>query len=527
MGTLKSPLLGLLLLVSSLALPRPTLSGFERSNFPKDFYFGTSTAAFQVEGGASKNGRGPCVWDAFSHDNPERILDGSNGDVAVDFYNRYREDFPRMKKMGLNAFRFSISWSRVIPHGQIRWGVNEEGITFYNNLITQAVKHGLEPFVTIFHWDTPQALEDKYGGFLSRNIVDDYRDFAELCFQRFGDRVRYWITLNEPWAYAAFGYARGDFAPGRCSAWVNRACKVGNSATEPYLVTHHLLLAHAAAVQLYREKYKETQDGKIGVTLVTWWMEPFSNKAKDRDAAKRALDFNYGWYLDPLTYGDYPRTMRDYVKDRLPIFTTEDSKMVKGSIDFLGLNYYSARYVQHIDKVEPERTSFINDDHANLTYEDSEGKSIGPMAGLDWLRVAPFGIRYLLNYTKDNYQNPNIFITENGLAHDDSEPLSVIVNDTIRIDYYDEHLGNVSTAMKDYNVTVSGFFAWSFMDNFEWSSGYTKRFGLTYIDYKNNLKRIPKASLNWFTEKLTKGKPPSIAKKQSRPILGSSRNMPM
>lgn len=503
MATRSSLLLGLLVLTGSLlVLFKPTLAGFDPSEFPDDFCFGTATAAYQVEGGARRNGRGPSVWDTFTYEYPERILDRSNGDEAVDFYRRYRDDMKRMKEIGMNAFRFSISWSRLIPHGKKSFGVNEEGITFYNKLINEAIRLRLEPFVTIFHWDTPQALEDRYGGFLSKSIVADFRDFAELCFEKFGDRVRYWITLNEPRAYAAFGYDNGIFAPGRCSPWVSRKCQAGNSATEPYIVTHNLLLAHAAAVERYKEKFQARQQGKIGVTFVTWWMEPYSNNLSDIDAAKRALDFSYGWYMDPLIYGYYPRSMKDNVKERLPEFTEEEARQLKGSIDFLGLNYYSSRFVKNVPKVDPERLSYTNDARAELRFEDFEGKPIGEKSGISWLRVAPFGIRYLLNFTKDNYGDPVIFITENGFAHDDSEPESVLINDTDRINYYDSHLGNVSMAINEYKVQVKGYCSWSFMDNFEWSSGYTKRFGLTYIDYKNNLTRKYKKSAEWFQKKL-------------------------
>ncbi|KAJ4834472.1 hypothetical protein Tsubulata_007928 [Turnera subulata] len=504
------PGLGLLVLGCLLALfTEPTTAGFNPSEFPNGFYFGSATSAYQVEGSANKSGRGPSVWDTFAHEQPGRILDRSNGDVAVDFYHRYKEDLKRMKDTGLNAFRFSISWSRVIPHGQIRAGVNEEGIRFYNSVINEALKIGLEPFVTIFHWDTPQALEDKYGGFLSKNIVSDFLDYAEFLFRTFGDRVRHWITLNEPWAYAAWGFDTGEFAPGRCSKWVNEdVCKVGNSSTEPYIVAHHLLLSHAAAVKVYRQKYKATQKGKIGFTLDSYWFEPYSKDTRDIDAAKRSIDFHFGClyfdrFMDPVTFGDYPRTMRDYVKERLPKFTFEESAMVKGSLDFLGVNYYSARFAANVEHVDPKRLSYTNDARRELRFSDSSGNSIGPEAGLTWLRVAPYGIRYLLNYTKDTYRNPEIFVTENGVAHDnETATYDEIIHDKIRIDYYDSHLGNISVAMRDYGVNIKGFFAWSFMDNFEWSSGYTKRFGLTYVDYNNNLTRIPKDSSKWFSNKL-------------------------
>ncbi|KAJ4829775.1 hypothetical protein Tsubulata_050890, partial [Turnera subulata] len=295
----------------------------------------------------------------------------------------------------------------------------------------------------------------------------------------------------------------GEFAPGRCSSWVRRACKAGNSATEPYIVAHNLLLSHATAVQLYRQKYNATQKGKIGFTLDSYWFEPYSSDIRDIDATKRSIDFHFGWFMDPATFGDYPRTMRDNVKERLPNFTIEESKMVKGSLDFVGVNYYSARYAVNVEHVDPQRLSYTNDAHRELRFEDSKGNSIGPEAGLTWLRVVPYGIRYLLNYTKDTYRNPEIFVTENGVAHDnETTPYEDIVHDQIRIDYYDSHLGNVSEAMRNYGVNVKGFFAWSFMDNFEWSSGYTKRFGLTYINYNQNLTRTPKDSTKWFTNKL-------------------------
>ncbi|KAJ4828695.1 hypothetical protein Tsubulata_022848 [Turnera subulata] len=439
MATTRSLVLGLLVLVCCLALlTEPATAGFNPSEFPNGFYFGSATSAFQTEGAANKSGRGPSVWDAFVHEYPERILDGQNADVAVDFYNRYKEDLRRMKDTGLNAMRFSISWSRLIPHGQIRAGINQEGVTFYNNLINEALSLGLEPFATIFHWDTPQALEDKYGGFLSPNIVADYRDYANFLFKTFGDRVRHWITLNEPWAYSAWGFDTGEFAPGRTRS------------------TH--------SSRTFRPLRR---------------------------------------FMDPVTFGDYPRNMRVYVGDRLPKFTIEQSNLVRGSLDFLGVNYYSARFAANVDYVDPQRLSYTNDAYRELKFEDSSGNSIGPEAGLSWLRVAPWGIRYLLNYTKDTYRNPEIFITETGVAHDnETATYDEIIHDKIRIDYYDNHLGNISMAMREYGVNIKGFFAWTFMDNFEWSSGFTKRFGMTYIDYNRNLTRIPKDSSKWFSNKL-------------------------
>ncbi|KAL4612078.1 hypothetical protein ACB092_08G172900 [Castanea dentata] len=267
---------------------------FNRTSFPKGFIFGTAAAAYQYEGAAKEDGRGPSIWDTYTHEHPERITDGSSGDVANDQYHYYKKDVQIMKKMNLNAYRFSVSWSRVLPKGKLSGGMNREGIEYYNKLINRLLSKGIKPYVTMFHWDLPQALEDEYGGFLSPHIVDDFRDYAELLFKEFGDRVKHWITLNEPFSYSVGGYVGGLLAPGRCSAWLNLNCTGGNSGTEPYLVSHNELLSHAAAVEVYKKKYQAEQKGMIGITLVSNWFVPFSDAKKDQDAALRALDFMLG-----------------------------------------------------------------------------------------------------------------------------------------------------------------------------------------------------------------------------------------
>ncbi|KAF2319377.1 hypothetical protein GH714_015314 [Hevea brasiliensis] len=396
---------------------------FSRSYFPEGFIFGTATSAYQIEGAANKSGRGPSVWDTFTHETPERILDHSNGDIAVDFYHHFREDIKNVKNMGFDAFRFSISWTRIIPSGRRREGVNQEGIDFYNDVINEIIKNDLKPFVTIFHWDTPQALEDKYGGFLSSNIV-------------------------------GFAYDDGIFAPGRCSYWVNYQCPAGNSATEPYVVAHHLLLAHAAAVQVYREKYKKSQNGQIGITLFTFWFEPLSNRTVDIEASKTALDFMFGLWMDPLTY------------------------------------------------VDPEYIRYKTDSHVNVTAYDYDGNLIGPQAYSPWFYIFPKGIRRLLKYIKDTYDNPVIYITENGVdnANNETQPISDALKDQFRIDYYQKHMWKALESLNNDDVKLGGYFAWSYLDNFEWNIGYTSRFGLYYVDYKNNLTRYEKDSAKWFTK---------------------------
>ncbi|KAL1338409.1 hypothetical protein HN51_033052 [Arachis hypogaea] len=486
------------------ASPILDVSSLNRSSFPKDFIFGTASSSYQYEGAAKEGGRGESIWDTYTHKYPERIKDRSNGDVAIDEYHHYKEDIGIMKDMNLDAYRFPISWSRILPKGKLSGGINQEGIKYYNNLIDELLSNGLKPFVTLFHWDLPQALEDEYGGFLSPNIVDDFREYAEVCFKEFGDRVKHWITLNEPWSYSQGGYARGMYAPGRCSKWVNPNCGAGDSATEPYLVSHYQLLSHASAVQLYKTKYQESQKGVIGITLVSNWFLPTSNSTLDQDAAQRAIDFMFGWFIEPLTKGDYPESMKSLVGSRLPKFSAEEVKIVKGSYDFIGINYYTTYYAAYSLDLTNAKPNFITDSHANLTTERN-GVPIGPRAASKWLYVYPKGIQQLLLYTKEKYNNPLIYITENGVDEFNDPTLSLeeALNDTFRINYYRDHLFYVNSAIRD-GVNVKGYFAWSLFDNFEWNSGYTSRFGSIFVDYNNGSKRYYKLSAKWFKNFLTK-----------------------
>ena len=228
----------------------------KRNDFPKDFIFGSATSAYQVEGAAHEDGRGPSIWDTFSEKYPEKVKDGSNGSVADDSYHLYKEDVALLHQIGFNAYRFSISWSRILPRGNLKGGINQAGIDYYNNLINELLSRGIKPFATIFHWDTPQALEDAYGGFRGAEIVNDFHDYADICFKHFGDRVKHWMTLNEPLTVVQQGYVAGVMAPGRCSKFTNPNCTAGDGATEPYIVGHNLILAHGAAVRVYRKKYK-------------------------------------------------------------------------------------------------------------------------------------------------------------------------------------------------------------------------------------------------------------------------------
>ncbi|TKY49532.1 Beta-glucosidase 12 [Spatholobus suberectus] len=480
------------------------VASLNRSSFPAGFIFGTASAAYQYEGAAKDGGRGASIWDTFTHKYPDKIQDKSTGDVAVDQYHRYKEDIAIMKYMNLDAYRFSISWSRILPKGKLSGGINQEGVKYYNNLINELLANGLQPFVTLFHWDLPQALEDEYSGFLSPHIIDDFQDYAELCFKQFGDRVKHWITLNEPWSYSMDGYAIGMFAPGRCSKWINPNCTGGDSGKEPYLVSHHQLLAHATAVQVYKKKYQVSQKGVIGITLVSHWFVPFSNNKLDKDAAKRAVDFMFGWFMGPLTSGNYPQSMRSLVGRRLPKFSKQQAKLINGSFDFLGLNYYTSYYASNAPKLSNAKANYNTDSNANLTTQRN-GILIGPMAASNWLYVYPKGFRELLLYTKEKYNNPLIYITENGIDEFNDPTLSLeeALVDTYRIDYYYRHLFYLQLAIRD-GVNIKGYFAWSLLDNFEWNSGYTVRFGINFVDYKNGLKRYQKLSAKWFKNFLKK-----------------------
>ncbi|XP_054815653.1 vicianin hydrolase-like [Prosopis cineraria] len=467
---------------------------FNRTLFPRDFVFGAGSSSYQNEGAVNIDGRGPSIWDTFTKQHPEKIVDHSTADVTVDFYHHYKTDIHLMKKIGLDSFRFSISWSRIFPEGTGK--VNELGVKFYNNVINELLANGIMPCVTLFHWDLPQALEDKYGGFLSPKIVDDFREYADFCFKTFGDRVKTWVTFNEPYVFVVSGYNGGTKAPGRCSNYVGN-CTAGNSATEPYLASHHLLLAHAAAFTLYKTKYQATQKGKIGITLVTHWFKPKIKTMNNRVAANRALEFFLGWHADPIAYGDYPKSMRIRVGDRLPKFSKEESEMLKGSYDFLGMNYYTTNFAENSLSATTVNHSFTSDMHVTFSTARN-GVSVGTPTALSWLYVCPRGIYELMIYMKLKYHNPPIYIHENGVAqaNDASKSLKEAIKDSIRIRYHDGHLRYLLQAVKE-GVNVKGYYAWAFSDNFEWEHGYTFRFGLTYVDY-NNMKRYLKYSAYWL-----------------------------
>ncbi|PSR98148.1 Beta-glucosidase [Actinidia chinensis var. chinensis] len=467
-------------------------SPLSRTHFPPQFIFGSATSAYQVEGAWNEGGRGPSIWDSFSHAEG-KICDGSNGDIAVDQYHRYKEDIELIAKLGFGAYRFSISWSRIFPDG-LGTQINEEGITYYNNVINALLERGIQPFVTLYHWDLPLNLQESMGGWLNEEVVKYFAIYAEICFASFGDRVKNWITINEPLQTAVNGYVTGIFAPGRCE----------HGSTEPYLVAHHQLLAHAEAVSTYRNKYQDKQKGQIGLVVDCEWAEALSDKIEDRKAAARRIDFQLGWYLDPIFYGDYPETMREKLGDQLPKFSHKNKELLKNSVDFIGLNHYTSRFIAHSTNCEDN--CFYRAQEMESIAEWEGGEVIGEKAASPWLYVVPWGIRKLLNYIAQRYNNPPVYVTENGMDDDEdgSCPLNEMLDDKLRVCYYKGYLTAVAQAIKD-GTDVRGYFAWSLLDNFEWSSGYTRRFGLVYVDYKNGLSRHLKSSAYWFLRFLKGG----------------------
>ncbi|KAI9101567.1 hypothetical protein K1719_023811 [Acacia pycnantha] len=473
--------------------------GLSRESFRQGFVFGTATSAYQVEGMASKDGRGPSIWDVFAK-KPGIIANNGSAEVSVDQYHRYKEDIDLMANLNFDAYRFSISWSRIFPNGtgQVNW----QGVAYYNRLIDYLLKRGITPYANLYHYDLPLALELRYNGLLSRHVVKDFADYAEFCFKTFGDRVKNWMTFNEPRVIAALGYDNGIHAPGRCSkAYGN--CTAGNSGTEPYIAAHNLILSHASAVDRYRTMYQEKQKGKIGILLDFVWYENLTRSKADNYAAQRARDFHLGWFLHPIVYGEYPKTIQNIVGKRLPKFTQEEVKIVKGSMDFVGINQYTTYYMYDNHQKEPKVPGYQMDWHAGFAYAKN-GVPVGPRAHSYWLYNVPWGMYKALMYVKERYGNPTMILSENGMDDPGNVTLAKGLHDTTRINYYKGYLTQLKKAA-DEGANVVGYFAWSLLDNFEWRLGYTSRFGITYVDFKT-LKRYPKMSAYWFKQLITKKK---------------------
>ena len=466
--------------------------------FPEGFLWGTATSAYQVEGSTRADGRGESIWDRFTAE-PGRIDDGSSGEPACDHYRRWREDIQLMQALGLQAYRFSISWPRIYPTGE--GAPNPVGLDFYDRLVDGLLDAQIEPLVTLYHWDLPQALQAQ-GGWARRETAARFRDLAVTVMERLGDRVKLWLTINEPWVVAFLGHLYGEHAPG-----------LRDLATA-VRVSHHLLLAHGLALQAFRQL---NLPGRMGISLDLHAYVPASSAPEDQEAAQRALALESGWFLDPLFRGRYPDTALAWYQARQvePPVEPGDLELIAQPMDFLGVNYYTRHVVAH-DPSEPW-TGIRN------------VAGPGPVTAMGW-EVYPQGLQEVLTWVHRTYLAPRLaavpassrareevpsagsqpspwdhpcplIITENGAAYPDElveEGGELRVADPERIAYLEGHLRAIWQALQE-GAPVAGYFAWSFLDNFEWARGYTRRFGLVYVDYPTQ-RRIPKASALWYRD---------------------------
>ncbi|MES0360894.1 MAG: GH1 family beta-glucosidase [Anaerolineales bacterium] len=434
-----------------------------KNKFPPGFVWGAATAAYQIEGAWDEDGKGENIWDRFSH-TPGKIDNADSGDIACNHYHRWREDIQLMKDMGLQAYRFSISWARLIPEG--RGGVNQPGIDFYSQLVDNLLENEIEPYVTLYHWDLPQALQDQ-GGWPARSTAEAFVEYADLVSRRLGDRVRNWMTLNEPFVSAWVGYMEGRHAPGH------------QDVDEMLAAAHHLLLAHGWTVPVIRANVPDSQ---VGIVLNLSGKVPASNSFADRASAWREDGILNRWYLDPLAGRGYPLDIVEHYRRPMDFIHANDMESIAVSTDFLGVNFYTRGVVRSeaVPEAENEsRTVFVNPNPTEMGWE-----------------VYPEGLYEILGRIHFDYNYPKIYITENGAAYPDTVNEQKQVDDPLRIAYIMGHLKSVSKAI-EAGVPVKGYFAWSLMDNFEWSFGYTKRFGLIYVDFETQ-KRILKSSAKWY-----------------------------
>jgi beta-glucosidase len=428
---------------------------------PPHFQWGVATAAYQIEGAHDEDGRGPSIWDTFSH-TPGKVKNGDTGDIACDHYHRYRDDVALMAENGIPSYRFSISWPRILPEGQGR--VEPRGLAFYDRLLDALLQAGISPLVTLYHWDLPEALQRR-GGWARRETAYAFAEYADVVYRHLGDRVSQWITHNEPWCTAWLGHGTGVHAPGIASPAV------------ALLVSHHVLLSHGLAVQAWRA---QGRGGRIGITLNLNTVYAGSEAPEDRAAQAAADVFQNRWFLDPVFRGTYPESLEQLVApwpDGVP--TAADMDIIRVPIDFLGVNYYSASIVVAADgRPVPAR------DVTPRTWVTDMG----------W-PVVPEGLTDLLVRLSTEYTDRPLLITENGTAVKDvPEPDGV--HDPERIRYVAAHLRAAAEAVRR-GARLEGYYLWSLMDNFEWAEGYSKRFGLVYVDYPTG-RRIPKDSWKWY-----------------------------
>lgn len=427
--------------------------------FPKDFLWGSATSSYQIEGSALIDGRGECIWHRFSH-TPGKVYEDHNGDVACDHYHRYQDDVDLMKHLGLNGYRFSTAWARVIPQGTGE--VNEQGLDFYDRLVDSLLAADIQPFVTLYHWDLPQALQDQ-GGWANSASPDWFAEYADVMTRRLGDRIKSWTTFNEPWVVAFVGNLEGRHAPGN---------KDMGLALQ---VAHQVLLAHGKAAPVIRQN---VPDAQVGIVLDQYDIQPANDSAADKQAVQLMHEYRNLWFMDPVFNGYYPANALNALNDYMGDIDPSEIKEAQVDIDFLGVNYYTRNiFTANADNPPffAEKVRVPDVEHTQMNWE-----------------VYPDGLYNCLVRIQKEY-NPNaLYVTENGAAFPDQPPVNGVVEDPRRVAYLEGHFDAASRAIED-GVALKGYFVWSFLDNFEWAFGYEKRFGIIYVDFET-LKRTPKQS---------------------------------
>ncbi|MCF8206506.1 MAG: beta-glucosidase [Methylotenera sp.] len=439
-----------------------------RSDFPADFRWGVSTSSFQIEGAGREDGKGESIWDRFCSQ-PGRIRDGSDALVACDHYHRYPQDLDMARALGVNAYRFSIAWPRILPKGRLGLGaVNEAGLAFYDRLVDAMLERGLDPWCTLYHWDLPQALQEE-GGWTVRSTVDAFVAYTDIVTRRLGDRVKHWITHNEPWCSSMMSYWEGVHAPG------------GKSLPDALQACHHILLSHGLAIPVIRRNVAQAQ---VGITLSLHPITAASDSAADQAAVQRHDGLRNRWFLDPLFGRGYPQDTLALLGEAAPAVLPGDLDAIATATDFLGVNYYFPEMVADDPTAQhsPMRSRLVERHGVERT-------------GFGW-EVSPQGLVDLLTRVQRDYAPPVIQLTENGSTFEDVLTPDGRVHDAERLSYLQRHLAALKQALES-GVPVKGYFAWSLLDNFEWAEGYLRRFGLAYVDYPTQ-RRILKDSGLWY-----------------------------
>nr|AEE61395.1 unknown [Dendroctonus ponderosae] len=460
---------------------------------PEGFTLGVATAAFQIEGAWDEGGKGEQVWDWFMHTYPEKIENGANGDVACDSYHKWEEDVQLLKDLGVNHYRLSISWARILPDGLANnYTINQEGVQYYRKLFEALLENGITPYVTMYHWDLPIPLQE-LGGWLNPIIADHFANYARICYQLYGDIIKNWITLNEPHTYCVLGYGSGYHAPGYVLP-----------ATGIYQCAYTSVLAHAKAYHIYNDEFRADQQGRVTIVIDSSWMEPITDTEKNVEAVQRMFDFSVGLYAHPIYVGNWPErvinivdarsTLEGYSSSRLPSFTDEEIEYIKGTFDFFCLNSYSTYLIEHINNwdemIDPNGASFDLDAGVSYSFDPSWPSDV------NWVSRVPQGFRKILNYVYNTFGQPEIVVTENGWAQNLT---TVGLDDQDRITYLKQYLSALLDAVYEDGVNVTGYTAWSILDNLEWAHGYEQKLGLVEVDFSSPERtRTPRASYYWY-----------------------------